>query len=121
MLLELATDHVHVSPHRKHEEDEIEEFDDEEELQQAIRYSAILDPTGRILWSGQGTVNRLPVTSQLITQVLKGETVFETFHDPGHPPIRRISFPLTIEDHGRFILQTEKSLQYIQDTLQWLA
>ncbi|MCA9500011.1 MAG: heavy metal sensor histidine kinase [Nitrospira sp.] len=121
LRVDLATDHVHVAPHRQHEEEELEEFDDEEELQQAIRYSAILDPNGRILWSGQSTENRLPVSSQLITQVLKGETVFETFHEPGHPPIRRISIPLFIEDHGRFILQTEKSLQFVQETLQWLA
>jgi heavy metal sensor kinase len=121
LRVDLATDHVHVSPHRKNEEDELEEFDDEEELQQAIRYSAILDPAGRILWSGQSTENRLPVTPQLITQVLKGETVFETIHDPGRSSIRRISIPLAIEDHGRFILQTEKSLQYIEETLQWLA
>ena len=122
--VELATGHVHVSPHRKVDrdhEDGSENFDDEEELQQAIRYSAILDHTGHILWSGQSTENRLPVSSQLITQVLKGETIFETLDDPGHPPIRRISIPLSIEDHGRFILQTEKSLQYIQETLQGLA
>lgn len=125
--VDLATDHVHVSSHRKDdgdkedEEDEREEFDDEEELQQAIRYSAILDPTGRILWSGQSTENRIPVKSQVIAQVLKGETVFETFHEPGRPPIRRISIPLAIEDHGRFILQTEKSLQFVKETLQWLV
>jgi len=122
--VELATGHVHVSPHRKagtdHEEAS-EEFDDEEELQQAIRYSAILDQTGHILWSGQSTENRLPLASEVITQVLNGKTIFETLDDPGHPPIRRISIPLEIEDHGRFILQTEKSLQYIQGTLQWLA
>ena len=122
--VELATGHVHVAPHRKAEnehEDGFEKFDDEEELQQAIRYSAILDAAGHILWSGQSTETRLPVASQVITQVLKGETVFETLDDPGHPHIRRISIPLAIEDHGRFILQTEKSLQYIQETLQWLA
>ncbi|MCA9422027.1 MAG: HAMP domain-containing protein [Nitrospira sp.] len=122
--VELATDDVHVSPPRKNagdEEDELEEFDDEEDLQQAIRYSAILDHAGRILWSGQGTENRPPVDSQLIAHVLKGETIFETLHEPDRPPIRRISIPLTIEDHGQFILQTEKSLQYIEETLQWLA
>lgn len=121
LRVDLATDHVRVSSHRKHEEEELEEFDDEDELQQAIRYSAILDSAGRILWSGQSTENRLPVTSQLIMQVLNGETVFETLHKPDHPPIRRISIPLIIEDHGRFILQTEKSLQFVQETLQWLA
>jgi len=122
--VELATGHVHVSPHRKAEsehENGSETFDDEEELQQAIRYSAILDGAGHILWSGQSTENRLPVASQVITQVLQGKTIFETLDDPRHPPIRRISIPLAIEDHGRFILQTEKSLQYIQGTLQWLA
>ncbi|HNP61159.1 MAG TPA: heavy metal sensor histidine kinase [Nitrospirales bacterium] len=125
--VDLATDHVEVSSHRQDEgnkedeEDEREEFDDEDELQQAIRYSAILDPTGRILWSGQSTENRIPVASQVIAQALKGETVFETFHEPGRSPIRRISIPLAIEDHGRFILQTEKSLQFVEETLQWLA
>lgn len=125
--VDLATDHVHVSSQRKDdgdkedEEDEREEFDDEEELQQAIRYSAILDHTGQILWSGQSTGNRIPVTPQVIAHVLKGETVFETFNEPGRPPIRRISIPLAIEDHGRFILQTEKSLQFVKETLQWLA
>lgn len=122
--VELATGHVHVAAHLKGEsdhEDELEEFDDEEELQKAIRYSAILDQAGHILWSGQSTENRLPMDSQLINQVISGETLFETLHDPGRPPIRRISIPLVIEEHGRFILQTEKSLQPIEDTLQWLA
>jgi len=121
--VELATGHVHVSPHRQDDgepEDEAEKFDDEKELQQAIRYSAILDHTGHILWSGQNTENRLPVASQVITQVLKGKTIFETIHTPGRPPIRRISIPLSIEDHGQFILQTEKSLRFVQDTLWWL-
>lgn len=120
LRVELA-DHVYVASQRKHEEEELEEFEDEEELQQAIRYSVILDSAGRILWRGQSTENRLPVSSDLITQVLEGETVFETIHHPGRPSIRRISIPLEIEDYGRFILQTEKSLQNIEETLQWLA
>jgi len=121
--VELATGHVLLSPHRKDEkeaEDEVEEFDDEKELQQAIRYSAILDHTGHIIWSGQNPANRPSLAPQLISQVLKGANVFETLHDPGRPPVRRISIPLVIEDHGRFILQTEKSLRFVQDTLWWL-
>lgn len=39
---------------------------------------------------------------------------------PKAVPIRRISIPLPIEDHGLFILQTEQSLQFVHDTLWWL-
>jgi len=121
--VELATGHVvQVAPHRKEDqdEDEDEEFDDEKELQQAIRYSAILDHEGRVLWSGQNTTDRAPLAPPLLSQVLRGATVFETLEVPGRPPIRRISISLSIEDHGKFILQTEKSLRFVQDTLWWL-
>ena len=121
--VELATGQFHISPHRsleRHSEDDPEEFDDEEELRQAIRYSVILDANGRIVWSGQSTENRQPPSSHLLTQVQHGNTVFETLHPQGRPPIRRISIPLPIEDHGLFILQTEQSLQFVHDTLWWL-
>ena len=121
--LEVATGQVHISPYQsyeKHSKTDPEEFDDEEELRQAIRYSAILDSSGRIIWSGQPTEHRLPASPHLLAQVRHGATVFETLHHAGRPPIRRISIPLPIEDHGIFILQTEQSLQFVQDTLWWL-
>ena len=121
--MELATGQVHISPYRsyeKHPKNDPEEFDDDEELRQAIRYSVILDSSGRIIWSGQPTEHRLPTSPQLLMQVRHGEIVFETLHPPGGAAIRRISMPLPIEDHGIFILQTEQSLQFVQDTLWWL-
>lgn len=93
--VELATGQFHISPHRsleQHSEDDPEEFDDEEELRQAIRYSVILDANGRIVWSGQSTENRQPPSSHLLTQVQHGNTVFETLHPQGRPPFAAFPF-----------------------------
>ena len=120
----LATDHGVVSitdPH-DHEEEAPEPLGHEEhELQTAIHFSVILNSTGNIIWSGDFVSNREPVAAHVIAQVLQGETVYETLSTSGRQPIRRISVPIRIEDHGRFILQTEQSLTFVYDTLWWLG
>ena len=122
--VELATGHVLLAPYKQAEhdpEEEPEAFDDQEELARAIRFSSILDRTGTILWSGPAVTKRHTTAPHLVAQILKGATIYETLHDTGRPPLRRISIPIEIEDHGLFILQTEKSLQFVHETLQWLA
>ena len=135
--VELATGHIHLVPpgerskeqkqNEEEEEEEEEEEDDdeasdlfeheEEELRHAIRFSVVFDQTGKVLWSGDPAAAPSPLAVPIITQVLKGETVFETILKPGRPPIRRIFVPLHIEDHGLLIFQTEKSLRFVQETL----
>ncbi|MDH5562127.1 MAG: heavy metal sensor histidine kinase [Nitrospirota bacterium] len=120
----LATEHgvVYITDPQDQDEETQEALGHEEhELQTAIHFSVILNATGHIIWSGDFVGNREPVTAHVITQVLQGHTVYETLATSGRQPIRRISVPIRIEDHGRFILQTEQSLTFVQDTLWWLG
>jgi len=120
----LATEHgvVSITDPQDQDEEAPEALGHEEhELQTAIHFSVILNSTGHIIWSGDFVGNREPVTAHVITQVLQGKTVYETLSTSGRQPIRRISVPIRIEDHGRFILQTEQSLTFVQDTLWWLG
>ena len=120
----LATEHGVVSltdPQDQDEETPEAIGHEEHELQTAIHFSVILNSTGHIIWSGDFVDNREPVTADVISQVLQGHTVYETVTTSGQQPIRRISVPIRIEDHGRFILQTEQSLTFVQDTLWWLG
>lgn len=132
--VDLTTGQIQLTPPKpipkeeKDKEDDEEDGDDaddlfeheEEELRHAIRFSVVFDQTGKVLWSGEPMAAHPPLASSLITRVLKGEPVFETILKPGRPPIRRIFVPLSIEDQGPFIFQTEKSLRFVQDTLWWL-
>jgi heavy metal sensor kinase len=132
--VELAPDHIEILTGRRHKEkmekhkkvdgDEHEEpglFEhEEEELRHAIRFSVVFDKTGKVLWSGEPLAAVPPLSTPLVTRVLKGETIFKTIWKPDRPPIRRILIPLRIEGQGPFIFQTEKSLRFVQDTLRWL-
>lgn len=131
--VELASGQIQLAPpgqrheekkDKKEDDDEDEESDrfehEEEELKHAIRFSVVFDTTGKVLWSGDPKATHPPLAHEIITRVLNGKTIFETIVKPGHPPIRRIFFPLEIEDHGSFIFQTEKSLRFVEDTLWWL-
>jgi signal transduction histidine kinase len=131
--VELETGHVQFltgQNHKEKKDDNNNDDDDddrsdpfeheEEELRHAIRFSVVFDHTGKVLWSGEPVAAPPPLGNHILSRALKGETLFETILKPGRPPIRRIFIPLSIEDRGPFIFQTEKSLRFVQDTLWWL-
>lgn len=125
--VELATGHIQTSRdgriHDDQEEDEehgLIDHEEQEELREAIRSSVVLDAAGRVVWKGEAVVTRSPISHHVLAQVLQGETRFETLEVAGHPPLRRISVPVGPSEKARFILQTEKSLRFVYDTLNWL-
>ena len=131
--VEHVTGHIQLVPpgdrfvnQKENDKEEYEEDGDDtselfeheqEELRHAIRFSVVFDRTGKVLWSGEPSAAHSPPASPIVRQVLEGKTVFETIFHPDRPPIRRIFAPLTLEDHGLLIFQTEKSLRFVQDTL----
>lgn len=102
-----------------HETDERDAYE-RHELQEAIRESVVIAPDGAILWKGEavGTLAQMP--SDLWARALNGETVFDSYRLPDAPPFRRISLPIRIDGRIRYILQTQTSLQFVDDTLRGL-
>jgi len=96
------------------------EDNEEHELREATRFTVIFTPSGTILWKGAGVVERPPLDASSLSDVQHGRTVYDTVVSQHHEPIRRISLPITREGTVLYILQTESSLQLVQDTLRLL-
>lgn len=54
------------------------------------------------------------------SQVLEGKITYETLRQSQGPLIRRVSFPITSQGKVEYILQTQTSLDLVNETLQWL-
>ncbi len=100
------------------DDDHLEKED--HELHEAIRNSVVLSREGTVQWKGEGVGVIADIDSILLNQVLEGGTIYETLqHGPG-PPLRRISFPITSQGTVHYILQSQTSLDLVNETLQWL-
>lgn len=123
--LQEETGQLNVSFRRKGElEQETENEHDEEypehekhELQEAIRKSVVFDPQGKLVWSGELASATRGVPANIRGDVLTGHHVFETVTSIGEPSHRLLTFPIFIDGSVRFILQTQASLEFIEQTL----
>ncbi|MEC4674179.1 MAG: ATP-binding protein [Nitrospirota bacterium] len=119
----------------KHETGEIEEIlqknsrqakDDDHlekedyELREAIRDSVVFNRQGTVQWKGEGVGVVAGLDPVLRNQVLKGRIMYETLQPPQGPSIRRVSFPITSQGRVQFILQSQTSLNLVNETLHWL-
>ena len=116
--IELSTGELAVhSGEERHSDDHDYET---HELQEAIRSSIVLDPDGAVLWTGENAGHHGGISPQFLQQARNGRTLFETIDLPNDSPIRRIYLPVFIDDEVRYILQSDASLQFVDDTLYWL-
>jgi heavy metal sensor kinase len=104
---------------RRAKDDDDHEKEDHE-LREAIRDSVVLNREGIVQWKGEG-VGVVPRLDPLLrNQILHGQTMYETFQGQQSSPIRRISFPITSQGRVEYILQTQASLDLVNETLHWL-
>ena len=106
------------SRHDIDDEDSLEK--ENHELQEAIRDSVVLNREGIVQWKGKGVGVVAQLSPVLNNQVLQGQTIYETLYDLQGSPFRRISFPITTEGRVQYILQTQASLDLVNETLYWL-
>ena len=103
---------------RAKDDDDYEKED--QELREAIRDSVVLNREGNVQWKGEG-VGVVPRLDPLLRdQVLHGQTMYETLQRQQSSPVRRISFPITSQGRVEYILQTQDSLDLVNETLHWL-
>ena len=93
---------------------------EEHELHEAIRDSVVLNREGTVQWKGEAIGMIAKLDPLLRNQVFQGQTVYETLLRPQSSPVRRISFPITSEGRIEYILQTQISLDLVNETLKWL-
>jgi len=107
------------NPGHEHDDDDYLEKE-AHELREAIRNSVVLSREGTIQWKGDGVGSVAPLDALLFKQVLQGQMIYETLPHPPLSLVRRISFP--IKSHGQvaYILQTQASLELLNETLHWL-
>ena len=104
-----------------HETDDEDHLENENhELREAIRGSVVLSREGTVQWKGKGVGVVAQLNPHLKKQVLEGQTIYETLQHPQGSPVRRISFPITTEGRVEYILQTQASLDLVNETLYWL-
>ncbi len=106
------------SRHEKDDDDHLEK--ENHELREVIRDSVVLSREGTVQWKGEGVGVVVQLNPLLKNQVLQGETIYETLQYPQGSPVRRISFPITSEGKVEYILQTQASLDLVNETLHWL-
>lgn len=106
--------------HEEREHDRSEEDHELHELREAIRSSLIREPDGTVLWTGENVIGFSPLTPESLQEVRRGITVYETVHRSGNAPIRRILLPIRAGNQVRYILQTEHSLEFVNNTLMML-
>lgn len=118
----LTTGQFRSSPRDDHEEEHEDRHHDSDvhEIREAIRSSLIREPDGSVLWTGENVASFSPLTATSLTEVGKGETVFETIKRPNKTSIRRILLPIMTGTQVQFILQSEHSLEFVEDTLMML-
>ena len=90
------------------------------ELREAIRDSIVLNQEGNVQWKGEAVEIVVKLDPLLRNQVLHGQTMYETLPHPQRSPVRRISFPITSQGKVGYILQTQVSLDLVNETLHWL-
>jgi len=93
---------------------------EEQELREAIRDSVVLNREGNVQWKGEGVGVVARLDPLLRSQVLHGQTMYETLQNQQSSPARRISFPITSQGRVEYILQTQASLDLVNETLHWL-
>ncbi len=106
------------SSHEIDDDDHLERED--HELREAIRDSVVLSREGTVQWKGEGMGVVARLDPLLRSHVLEGKIMYETLLQPQGPPIRRVSFPITSQGKVEYILQTQTSLDLVDETLHWL-
>ncbi len=106
------------SSHEIDDDDHLERED--HELREAIRDSVVLSREGTVQWKGEGMGVVARLDPLLRRHVLEGKIMYETLLQPQGPPIRRVSFPITSQGKVEYILQTQTSLDLVDETLHWL-
>jgi heavy metal sensor kinase len=106
------------SSHEIDDDDHLERED--HELREAIRDSVVLSREGTVQWKGEGMGIVARLDPLLRSHVLEGKIMYETLLQPQGPPIRRVSFPITSKGKVEYILQTQTSLDLVDETLHWL-
>ena len=93
---------------------------EDHELREAIRNSVVLNREGTMQWKGEGVGGVASLDPLLLQQVLQGQTTYETLPHPPHSAVRRISFPISSQGKVDYILQTQASMDLLNETLHWL-
>jgi len=104
-----------------HEDDDDHLEKEEHELHEAIRDSIVFNRDGTVQWKGEGVGAVAGLDSILLSQVVEGQITYETLRQPQGPVVRRVLFPITSQGTVQFILQTQTSLDLVNETLHWLV
>ena len=100
-------------------EEDLNEFE-EHELRESTRSSLVMTPDGTVLWEGGTVFSTEPLETYRLAQVQRGGVAYDTVTQGTLSPIRRVFVPITEHGEVKYILQTERSLEFVKQALNWL-
>jgi heavy metal sensor kinase len=99
------------------------EHDTEEnrELREVALSITVLSADGRVAWRGPAAHAYPALPASALSDVLRGEIVYDTIRIPNAPSVRRIALPVYRNGAVRYILQAESKMRFIEHALRQLA
>ena len=94
--------------------------EEQRELREVILSIRVLTLDGEVVWKGEAAVDRPPISSELLEQLRRGETVYDTISVANSSPVRRVSVPIPRQSQPRFVLEAETTLRFVENTLRGL-
>jgi heavy metal sensor kinase len=91
------------------------------ELREVALSITVLSADGRVAWRGPAAHAYPALSPSALSDVLRGETVYDTIRIPDAPSVRRIALPVYRNGAVRYILQAESKLRFIEHALRQLA
>ena len=95
--------------------------DEDRELREVALAITVHAIDGSVVWKGPAARILPALPAVALSDVLRGETVYDTIEVPNAPSIRRISLPVFREGRVKYLLQTESSMRFIEHALRQLA
>jgi heavy metal sensor kinase len=98
-----------------------QDSDEDRELREVALSITVSATDGSLVWKGPAARILPALPTATLSEVLRGEPVFDTIAAPNAPSIRRISLPVFRDGRVKYILQTESSMRFIEHALRQLA
>ena len=95
--------------------------DEDRELREVALSITVHATDGSVVWKGPAARILPALPAATLSNVLRGETVYDTIEVPNAPSIRRISLPVFRDGKVKYILQTESSMHFIEHALRQLG
>lgn len=98
-----------------------QDSEENRELREVARSIMVLSTNGTVVWKGPVARVGPALSPEVLSKILRGETVYDTIELVTGPSIRRISLPVFRDGKVKYILQTESTMRFVEHTLRQLA